>query len=192
MGMYMVLTVLPEEVLAAFRKHPNMITLAEEHDGDLASMRDAEEADEFDAAFFAEPGIDELEQCFDAQYDFDRHWAGIHYLFTGRNAIADLGATTALPPLARVIVGDLFGEADITTFGHTPLQLVEIAPALEAITLNVLEDRFDPAAMSAANIYPDWWDDPDCTAALVPAAWDLRTIVLDAARDWGAIMGRIA
>jgi hypothetical protein len=187
MGIYMSVAALPEEALAAFRKFPKMVALAEEHEGDLESMREDEEAD---ARFFAEPGMDDLEECFDAEYGFDRHWAGIHFLLTGRNAIKDMYATT-LPPLARVVIGQPFDD-DGTVWGYTPADLAEIAPVLEPITRFALESRFDPAAMTAADIYPNWWNDADIASEVIDAAWSLREIFLDAAREGRAIMTHIS
>ena len=50
------------------------------------------------------------------------------------------------------------------------LDLAEIAPVLEPITRFALESRFDPAAMTAADIYPNWWNDAFITRDIIPLA----------------------
>jgi Domain of unknown function (DUF1877) len=193
MGMEMSLLVLPDALLAAFRKHPAVIDLAEECDGDVGEMRDpGDSASQAEVdAFFAEPGVADHDECFDAQYEIDRWWAGVHFLLTGTDAIAEMRSEAPRSPLARVILGDAVHGASIATFAHDAADVRAIAEALRPVRRASLAERFDPAAMSSAHIYPEWWSD-DEARDVVDVAWDVRRIYVRAARDGLAIMTRIA
>jgi hypothetical protein len=194
MSMIMTISVLPDEVLAAFEKHPTIINLAEEAEGDLEDMRDpgdwATQA-EVDA-FFAEPGIDELESCFEAEYEIDQWWAGVHYLLSGENPTGGASARKhPRPPLARVLEGDLIVDEPIATHGVKSAEARALAALLKGVRRAELVERFDVKAMMAARIYPECWEEEDA-AEVIEIAWEVRSIFIDAAKHGFAIMTRIS
>ncbi len=89
--------------------------------------------------------------------DLDKAWHGIHWLLTG-------DPWGGAGPLGQVIFGGQgFGEDG----GYGPPRLLDpagvtaVAAALTGIEQAELRSRFDPAAMSAAELYPDIWSDPE-------------------------------
>lgn len=85
--------------------------------------------------------------------DVDKAWHGIHFLLCGQ-------AEGGEPPLSDAVLGgtvideDLgYGPARFLTAG----QVKQVAVALEAIDSATLASRFDPAAMSAQQVYPQMW-----------------------------------
>lgn len=99
---------------------------------------------------FPNDGDDEPENTV----DIDKSWHGIHFILT---SIAGGDET----PLAQVILG---GEEVGEDLGYGPPRVLttsevqDIARALEAVSVEQFESRFDPAAMSASEIYPDIWE----------------------------------
>jgi hypothetical protein len=92
------------------------------------------------------------------ELDLDKHWHGVHYLLTGTAWDLGDGAAGAA----------VLGGADIgADGGYGPARLVDadlvraIAAGLDSLDEQTLRERFDPAAMSAAEIYPDIWTDVD-------------------------------
>lgn len=89
--------------------------------------------------------------------DLDKAWHGIHWLLTG-------DPWTTEGPLSAVIFGGQDLDED---FGYGPPRLLDpagvdaVVAALADVGPTELRARFDPAAMSAAEVYPDIWDDPD-------------------------------
>ncbi|WP_152360283.1 YfbM family protein [Microlunatus speluncae] len=89
--------------------------------------------------------------------DLDKAWHGIHWLLTG-------DPWGGPGPLGQVIFG---GEGFGPDEGYGPPRLLDpagvaaVAAALTGIRREDLRSRFDPAAMSAAELYPDIWADPE-------------------------------
>jgi Domain of unknown function (DUF1877) len=87
--------------------------------------------------------------------DLDKSWHGIHYLLTGAAWEVGEGAGAA------ILGGDDMGDDN----GYGPPRLLDpetvraVAAALDALDTETLRARFDPAAMRAADIYPDIWDE---------------------------------
>lgn len=95
-----------------------------------------------------------------ALVDIDKTWDGIIFLLTHDK----LGETSH--PLAHVLFsGQLVDEAQDLGYGPahylTAAQVAELQPLLAAISPAELKRRFDPARMSALNIYPGIWDEGD-------------------------------
>lgn len=87
--------------------------------------------------------------------DLDKAWHGLHFLFCG-------DAWSGSPPLDFLVSGgEQVGDIDV---GYGPArsfssaEVIRIHEALAALTGDELRRRFDPAAMTAADIYPSIWD----------------------------------
>jgi len=98
--------------------------------------------------------------------DLDKAWHGIHYLFTGTAWNGEL------PLSALVVGGESLPDPD-EEWGYGPprvLRSVDVAAcnaALEVLSDDDLAARFDPADMTAKEIYPEIWDrDPQEDDAL--------------------------
>ena len=95
----------------------------------------------------------------DDELDVDKTWHGLHFLFTGT-------AWEGESPLDFIVTGGVeLGNEDV---GYGPArafmsgEVAEIGRALERLTRDDLERRFDPARMMALEIYPEIWDrDPE-------------------------------
>jgi hypothetical protein len=89
--------------------------------------------------------------------DVDKAWHGIHFLLTGE-------AWGGTPPLSMAVIGGTeFGEDVGYGPAHylTSSQVLEVAQALIRIPRSKLVEGFSPSAMSAAEIYPNIWDEGD-------------------------------
>ena len=85
----------------------------------------------------------------------DKAWHGLHFLLTGKVWEGD-------PPLGFLICGGRsVGDIDV---GYGPArafrspETLEIAEALKPIDEAEIKARFDPAAMTKADIYPEIWE----------------------------------
>ena len=86
----------------------------------------------------------------EGSFDVDKAWHGLHYLLTGT---AYEGET----PLRWAIMGDQDLGADLGMGGSsflTPGQVREVAAALADFTDAQLRANFNPAEMTAFDIYP--------------------------------------
>lgn len=115
-----------------------------------------------------EDRVKTLEQDEDTFFDFvdseqdlldlDKAWHGLHYLLTGTAWQGDA-------PLNFLVLGGRPLENSDGGYGparyFTPAETASIAAALTAISRPDFEARFDPAAMTRAEIYPTVWDRPD-------------------------------
>jgi hypothetical protein len=112
------------------------------------------------------------------EIDLDKAWHGIHYLLTG-------SAWEGAEPLCYLVSGgETIGDVDV---GYGPAraltskQVVDFDAALSTITADELRRRFNPQAMSKAEIYPDIWErDPqedDALAYLIEYFEDLKSFV---------------
>ncbi|MCT2282605.1 YfbM family protein [Micromonospora chalcea] len=91
----------------------------------------------------------------DLDLDLDKAWHGLHYLLTGDTYEIRGDAGPAV----------LGGEPIGPDLGMGPARLLmpdavrAVAAGLDAVDEATLLARFDPAAMSEAEIYPHIWDD---------------------------------
>nr|WP_030503290.1 YfbM family protein [Micromonospora purpureochromogenes] len=108
------------------------------------------------AAVLADPEkVGALFQGGPDELDLDKAWHGLHYLLTGDTYEIRGDAGPA------VLGGDPIGP----DLGMGPARLLmpdavrSVAAGLDAVDEATLRARFDPAAMSEAEIYPHIWDD---------------------------------
>lgn len=91
--------------------------------------------------------------------DIDKAWHAIHYTLNGQ-------AWEGEEPLSLVVLGgeEIGGDVGYGPARYlNPVQVRTVAQALAAITPEVFSARFNPAAMDAAEVYPQNWadDGPD-------------------------------
>jgi Domain of unknown function (DUF1877) len=108
-----------------------------------------------DGLLAAPEGIHELlEQLDDTGIDLDKNWHAIHYLLTGD---ADAGEE----PAAYLAGGEEVGEEDV---GYGPARVLrpeevrEFSDFLQTVDAAEMRRRFDPAALTKAEIYPLEWN----------------------------------
>ncbi|MEU4424026.1 YfbM family protein [Actinoplanes sp. NPDC024001] len=89
------------------------------------------------------------------ELDLDKSWHGLHYLLTGTAWEIGPGAGAAI--LGGEEVGEDGGYGPPRVLG--PEAVRSISAALAAIDPAALRERFDPAAMTTAEIYPEVWDE---------------------------------
>lgn len=129
---------------------------------------------------------DEDAEMPEPDLDLDKSWHGIHYLLSGTAWEVTDGAGVAI----------LGGKPIGTDNGYGPARLLSaetvstVATALEAVDIGRLRARYDPAAMTAARIYPEIWaDDPDAfDSYLVPNVAQLRRFYRTAADNGQAVL----
>jgi hypothetical protein len=123
-----------------------------------------------------------------ADFDADKAWHAIHFLLTGT-------AWEGAPPLNFIVaggteIGDDLGYGPAR--GLTSAEVRNLSKALEGIPIDSLLRSFDPAALTAAEIYPEIWDRPpeeDDTRGYVAENYDgLRSFILDAATAGEALL----
>ncbi|WP_433006915.1 YfbM family protein [Kribbella sp. CA-294648] len=112
--------------------------------------------------------------------DLDKAWHGLHWVLTG----AAWGAEGALGQ--AIMGGEEFGE----DWGYgrprllDPASVVSVAAALDSIGADELRARFDPDALSEAEVYPDIWDEADVfDSYLLPNFETLKALYTHAAAD---------
>jgi hypothetical protein len=117
--------------------------------------------------------------------DLDKAWHGVHWLLTG-----SVDETTT-PEGQAVLGGTEVGD----DWGYGPPRLLRpddvrrVAAALEAVTAADLRARFDPAAMTAADVYPFIWDEEDVFEEyLAPSYETLRDFYSRAAARGDAVL----
>ncbi|MBK6694577.1 MAG: YfbM family protein [Myxococcales bacterium] len=98
--------------------------------------------------------VDFLDEQGFSDLDVDKAWHGLHYLFTGT-------AWEGSAPLNFLVAGGRpVGDVDV---GYGPAraflnaEVRELVGALAPLTPEVLAERFNPAAMTHLEIYPDVW-----------------------------------
>ncbi|MFE9201163.1 YfbM family protein [Micromonospora sp. NPDC007230] len=115
------------------------------------------------AAVLADPSVvdmllygdldDDEAEMPEPELDLDKSWHGIHYLLTG--TAWQIGESAGAAILGGVEIGP--------DGGYGPPRLLDpdsvraIATALNGLEVETLRARFDPGAMTAAEIYPDLW-----------------------------------
>ena len=126
-----------------------------------------------------EPDADEL--------DVDKAWHGIHFLLTGT-------AWEGAFPLNFIVSGGKeIGDVDV---GYGPARALtsddvrRLDAALEPLTSDELERRFDPKQMTKLQIYPEIWadEDDDSLDYLIEYYTDLRDFVRRAAERGHALL----
>lgn len=152
-------------------------------DSDLSRLR---EEPELVADYLGEDEPDGFGPC--ADLDVDKAWHAIHFLLTGSAWKSD-------PPLNFIVNGGVEIGEDLgygPARGLTSGEVRTLAAALRAISPDAFLQRFDPAALTSAEIYPEIWDRPaeeDDTRGYVSANYDqLRSFVLDAAVQGEALL----
>jgi hypothetical protein len=118
--------------------------------------------------------------------DIDKSWHGIHFLLTG----AQYGGQ---PPLSNVVFGVMPIGAEDVGYGPamgTPASTVNaIAEALSAITDDEFRSKFDIAALGAADIYPQIWNEgQEALEYLVANFRELRDFYMKAAGNGNAVI----
>lgn len=124
--------------------------------------------------------------------DVDKAWHGIHFLLTNT-------AWEGEGPLAFVVNGGTpIGEEDEHDVGYGPArgftsgEVREIADALAVIGPDALAARFDPQAMTNAEVYPAIWhrdpNDDDTRGYVLEYYAQLRTFVAEAAAAGHAML----
>jgi Domain of unknown function (DUF1877) len=131
---------------------------------------------------------DEWEQDGDAdEIDVDKAWHGIHFLLTGT-------AWEGIFPLNFIVSGGKeVGDVDV---GYGPARALtsedvrRLDAALEPLTSEELERRFDPKQMSKLQIYPEIWadEDDDSLEYLIEYYTELRAFVRRAAERGDALL----
>jgi len=118
------------------------------------------------------------------ELNLDQAWHGLHYLLAG-------SARPVTGPRGYLLGGRLLGT---TSIGFGPARVLtsgEVAifnDLLQCISLADLRRRFDPEAMSAAQVYPDIWEraltgEQDVFAYLAEHFTTLRRFIAGARRD---------
>jgi hypothetical protein len=152
-------------------------------DSDLSHLQ---EKPELIADYLAEDPLDGFGPF--ADLDVDKAWHAIHFLLTGT-------AWEGEPPLNFLAtggteIGDDLGYGPAR--GLAASRVRELAAALEPLPADILMERFNPAAFTSAEIYPEIWDRPpedDDTRGYVAEYYDeLRTFVIDAAVHGEALL----
>ena len=121
--------------------------------------------------------VDFLEEEQD-EIDLDKAWHGIHFLLTG-------SAGEGAEPLCYLVSGgETIGNVDV---GYGPAraltskQVATFNAALTQVAADELRQRFDPRAMTEAEIYPEIWErDPqedDALDYLLEFFEDLKSFV---------------
>ncbi|WP_282297413.1 YfbM family protein [Stenotrophomonas sp. PS02289] len=102
------------------------------------------------------PFLDEEERGADVRHiDLDKAWHALDFLLNG-------GADTVEGPLAVAVLG---GQEIGEDIGYGPAcwisaeQVAAVDAALARIPVSELRARFDGAAMDAAEIYPNIWEE---------------------------------
>ncbi|WP_051796945.1 YfbM family protein [Catenuloplanes japonicus] len=122
-----------------------------------------------------------------AGLDLDKLWHLLHYLITGTAWEVSRGAGQA------ILGGEEIGGDD--GHGHprllTPDVVAEVADALDTLALATLRARHRLQSLTAADIYPNVWDDPcwaDFDEIVVPFLTALRRFYRSAATAGDAVV----
>ncbi|WEF31922.1 YfbM family protein [Pseudoduganella chitinolytica] len=123
----------------------------------------------------------------DDAFCVDKSWHAIHYLLTG--------STVPVPgPLSNVVFG--VGPLGNLDLGYGPplctdaADVKTIAAALEAVSDDAVQARFDPAAMD--EVYPSFWDEEDALPIVMEALGELRAFYREAAAQGYAVITWLA
>lgn len=116
----------------------------------------------------------------DVEVDLDKAWHGIHFLLTGSDWQGD-------EPLCFLLSsGETVGDVDV---GYGPARTLTVeqvsafARALNALSREDFEKRFDEKKLQTAEIYPAIWDEgKDALDYLVEYFGTLKTFVNDVSK----------
>lgn len=118
----------------------------------------------------------------------DKAWHGLQWLITGEPWGGE-------DPLGFTVFGgdDVFAGHETLMLRVVPSRTVrEVHEALSAITDEQLGHRFDPVAMTAVDLYPEIWHEPDVlTDYLLPYLTDLRAFYAYAAERGLVVLQQI-
>ncbi|MBG0568873.1 YfbM family protein [Actinoplanes aureus] len=118
--------------------------------------------------------------------DLDKSWHGLHYLLTGTAWEVGPGAGAAI--LGGDEIGDDGGYGPARVL--SPEAVRSIDAGLAAIDPATLRERFDPAAMTTAEIYPAIWSGGEeaFDSFLAPRFQELREFYRTAAAEDAAVL----
>jgi hypothetical protein len=117
----------------------------------------------------------------------DKAWHGVHYLLCGE-------AEPDPTPLGRAVLGGAEVGEDFSGYGEArAFDAAEVATISSALsdpeTERTVAGRYDPARMSALQIYPfGWEEDEDNRDWLLVSFRELRSFYADASGDGRAIV----
>jgi hypothetical protein len=119
--------------------------------------------------------------------DLDKLWHLLHYLITGTVWDVEGDAGQA------ILGGDDIGEDDGYGCPHllTPAEVAAVATGLDLLDVTVLRARYHLPTLTAADIYPNVWDDPgwaDFDEIVVPFLTALRRFYRSAADAGEAVV----
>jgi hypothetical protein len=130
--------------------------------------------------------LDSLEGS-DAAISLEKSWHGLHFVLTGT-------ASEGEPPLNFLVSGgDPVGDEDVG-YGPArilgPTRVAVLDAALAGFPNGDFERNFDLAKLSAAEIYPDIWDEPldDLKQEYGEYLQEMRTHVHRAAQSGQALL----
>jgi hypothetical protein len=118
--------------------------------------------------------------------DVDKAWHGIHFVLTGTQYGGE-------QPLANVVFGaEPISEEEVgysPALGTSSDHVKSIAEALGQLTENDFRARFDAAALEAADIYPQIWDEGDEALDYLASYFvELKAFYASAAQDGKAVI----
>jgi hypothetical protein len=108
----------------------------------------------------------------DVRVDVDSTWHALHFLFTG-------SPKPGTPPLDFILGGTPVGDIDL---GEGPARMFtsaevrKIATGLALLNRETLRARFDPAQLTAHQIYPLHWDQPGKASSFEVVAEQFDTL----------------
>ena len=130
-----------------------------------------------DVESFIYPDEDENESCI----DIGKAWHGIHFMLTGTQYDGD-------PPLSNVIFSGATIGDDV---GYGParyLTATEVAEALRPLPPDEFAKRYDAAALTANDIYPQIWSGDEDLDYKFSWYGTLRDYYADAAAKGNAML----
>lgn len=166
MSMICVFSTISDESIGLVRQHPLLLMqwfCSKEEFQEFVAHEQSEKIGFFARLFGKKPRQSEPLPDYspsgneNIQYDIDKAWHGIHFLLTGSASEGDA-------PLNFMVKGG--HEADGCDIGYGPgrmftsEQVKQIDEALQGISKEEFESRYDPAKMMAEEIYPAIWDRP--------------------------------
>lgn len=150
---------------------------------DLAMLRsDADSADDF---LFAEDAQDAGEII-----DFDKAWNALHFMFTGNDAETDHPLSFFPNNPERIGTDNGYGGPWV----FTPTQVRAFAEALDALSDQDIEARYDPEEMVKHDVYlADSFIDegPEALEYIMQSVPALRTMMKQAAAEGASVVGII-
>lgn len=126
-------------------------------------------------------GINEVLRSWDA-FDLDKAWHGLHFLLTGTAEEVD-------GPAGFIIAGgDYLSHPDDDYLIVRTLNSEEVRAFDEVLSANPPErlvERFAPAALKAADVYPDIWDEGEDALEYLMGEYEILRKGVREARERG-------